>query len=543
MASAEEPPPAQGGGETAVATDEEGALLDAWVQQVTRGGAPHLDIVAAPAPPPAAVAASAAAEGSACDAAGGPPAAIVEGGVGGAGTAVVGEKRVREEGEAAPPPSSIFFEMIPADDCYGEEGDEDGAGGAAKKPKVPKAPGAGGGGGSGGGSGKVLDIAKLFLGAERPFGNGPLSAERRAAWSAVIKAVGQRHRDMAKLLQQFQMDSKKCAQMCQKRYRRDAMASVKTSRDFTTRARKIARECGTVFRREMAAVAAATGGQLPAYLTDGLNRSKKETREALEKKRLEEAEREKIRQQKRINFLLTQTELFAHFIGQKMGSVSGEGSGRLAQDANTAGAEGDKSALDSREKREALSSAQAALANRQTSTSEFDKDAGAAAAKAGKLSKKADQSLVKSMDAAGLNHKDIEQANEAASIFTGELKAYQKIGFNWLVSLWEQGLNGILADEMGLGKTVQTIALLSFLAESRNAWGPFLVVAPTSTMHNWVGEMAKFCPQMKVIPYFGANPNERKLLRRMWSSPAALGSPGDPTQGVFGITAHGLPEV
>jgi hypothetical protein len=536
MGSLEEPPPAQGGGGTSAAADEEGALLDAWVQQVTRGGAPHLDIVAAPAPPPpaAAAAASAAAEESTGDAAGGHPAAIVEGGGGGAGTAVVGEKRVREEKEAAPPPSSVFFEMIPADDCYREDGDEDGAGGAAKKPKIPKAPGAGGGGGGGGGggSGKVVDIAKLFLGAERPFGNGPLSAERRAAWSVVIKAVGQRHRDMAKLLQQFQMDSKKCAQMCQKRFRRDAMACVKTSRDLATRARKIARECGTVFRREMAAYAAATGGQLPAYFSEGQNRSKKETREALEKKRVEEAERERIRQQKRINFLLTQTELFAHFIGQKMGSVSGEGSGRLAQDANTAGAEGDKSALDSREKREALSSAQAALANRQTSTSEFDKDAGAAAAKAGKLSKKADQSLVNSMDAAGLNHKDIEQANEAASIFTGQLKAYQKTGFNWLVSLWEQGLNGILADEMGLGKTVQTIALLSFLAESRNAWGPFLVVAPTSTMHNWVGEMAKFCPQMKVIPYFGANPNERKLLRRMWSSPAALGSPGDQTHWV-----------
>lgn len=55
---------------------------------------------------------------------------------------------------------------------------------------------------------------------------------------------------------------------------------------------------------------------------------------------------------------------------------AGEGSGRLAQDANTAGAEGDKSALDTSEKRQALSSAQAALANRQTSTSEYDKDAG-----------------------------------------------------------------------------------------------------------------------------------------------------------------------
>ena len=81
---------------------------------------------------------------------------------------------------------------------------------------------------------------------------------------------------------------------------------------------------------------------------------------------------------------------------------------------------------------------------------------------------------------------------------------------------------------MGLGKTVQTISLLSWLAEEKSIWGPFLVVAPTSTMHNWYSELQKFCPQMKVIPYFGANPNERKLLRRLWTNPVSLGTPGAP---------------
>lgn len=38
---------------------------------------------------------------------------------------------------------------------------------------------------------------------------------------------------------------------------------------------------------------------------------------------------------------------------------------------------------------------------------------------------------------------------------------------NWLANLYDQGINGILADEMGLGKTVQSIALLSHLAEVR----------------------------------------------------------------------------
>ena len=37
---------------------------------------------------------------------------------------------------------------------------------------------------------------------------------------------------------------------------------------------------------------------------------------------------------------------------------------------------------------------------------------------------------------------------------------FQIRGLNWMISLYENGINGILADEMGLGKTLQTISLL-----------------------------------------------------------------------------------
>lgn len=46
----------------------------------------------------------------------------------------------------------------------------------------------------------------------------------------------------------------------------------------------------------------------------------------------------------------------------------------------------------------------------------------------------------------------------------GNLREYQHIGLDWLVTMYEKKLNGILADEMGLGKTIQTIALLAHLA-------------------------------------------------------------------------------
>jgi len=61
--------------------------------------------------------------------------------------------------------------------------------------------------------------------------------------------------------------------------------------------------------------------------------------------------------------------------------------------------------------------------------------------------------------------------------------------------LFENGLNGILADDMGLGKTIQTIAFYCFLIEM-GIPGPFLVVAPLSTVPNWLSEFSKFSPQV-----------------------------------------------
>jgi len=53
-------------------------------------------------------------------------------------------------------------------------------------------------------------------------------------------------------------------------------------------------------------------------------------------------------------------------------------------------------------------------------------------------------------------------------------------GLEWLVSLYNNHLNGILADEMGLGKTIQTIALITYLMEKKGNNGPFLIIVPLS---------------------------------------------------------------
>ncbi|MEQ1569809.1 MAG: DEAD/DEAH box helicase [Myxococcota bacterium] len=78
------------------------------------------------------------------------------------------------------------------------------------------------------------------------------------------------------------------------------------------------------------------------------------------------------------------------------------------------------------------------------------------------------------------------------------LRPYQRRGLDWLRFLRDHGLHGLLADEMGLGKTVQALAALV------DTPGPSLVVAPTSVVHNWVAEAARFTPGLRVAQWWGA---------------------------------------
>ena len=112
-----------------------------------------------------------------------------------------------------------------------------------------------------------------------------------------------------------------------------------------------------------------------------------------------------------------------------------------------------------------------------------------------------------------ITHERIEEVRQPSMMVGGSLKEYQLAGLAWLVSLYNNRLNGILADEMGLGKTIQTIALLSHLMEEKRNFGPFLVVAPLSTLSNWANEFAKWAPTMNVLVYKGP-PAQRKEAQR-----------------------------
>ncbi|XP_022760503.1 ISWI chromatin-remodeling complex ATPase CHR11-like isoform X4 [Durio zibethinus] len=98
------------------------------------------------------------------------------------------------------------------------------------------------------------------------------------------------------------------------------------------------------------------------------------------------------------------------------------------------------------------------------------------------------------------------------SCIQGKMRDYQLAGLNWLIRLYENGINGILADEMGLGKTLQTISLMGYLHEYRGITGPHMVVAPKSTLGNWMNEIRRFCPVLRAVKFLG-NPEERRYIR------------------------------
>ena len=111
-----------------------------------------------------------------------------------------------------------------------------------------------------------------------------------------------------------------------------------------------------------------------------------------------------------------------------------------------------------------------------------------------------------------ITHSVTEEINEQPHLLKGGiLKQYQMFGLNWMVSLYNNNLNGILADEMGLGKTIQTISLFAYLIGNKGNEGPFMVVVPLTTINNWISEFERWAPSIRVITYKGKK-NERPIL-------------------------------
>ncbi|KAK2007327.1 hypothetical protein LZ32DRAFT_56976 [Colletotrichum eremochloae] len=305
---------------------------------------------------------------------------------------------------------------------------------------------------------------------------------------------------------------KKTAILASKEAKRWQLRTNKGSKDQQARAKRVMRDMMGFWKRN--------------------EREERDLRKAAEKQeienaRKEEAEREAARQKRKLNFLISQTELYSHFIGKKIKTdeverstdnpeIAAENKANdstpkldIAEPTGPLGAkvtnfenltfeEEDEETL----RQAAMANAQNAIAEAQRKARQFNEPSGPDMDEEGEMN---------FQNPAGMGDVAIEQPK----LINAQLKEYQLKGLNWLANLYEQGINGILADEMGLGKTVQSISVMAYLAEKYDIWGPFLVVAPASTLHNWEQEIRKFVPEFKILPYWGSA-GDRKVLRKFW---------------------------
>ena len=112
------------------------------------------------------------------------------------------------------------------------------------------------------------------------------------------------------------------------------------------------------------------------------------------------------------------------------------------------------------------------------------------------------------------NMKTVEENDfEVPSRLENIMREYQKYGFMWIKTLYNNGFGGILADDMGLGKTLQVIAfLLSEKLENANGNGKVsLIVCPASLVYNWKKEIENFAPELNANIITG-NAGERQEL-------------------------------
>ncbi|KAL8839095.1 MAG: hypothetical protein Q9170_001877 [Blastenia crenularia] len=89
-------------------------------------------------------------------------------------------------------------------------------------------------------------------------------------------------------------------------------------------------------------------------------------------------------------------------------------------------------------------------------------------------------------------------------IKNGKLRDFQKTGVNFMALNWQRNRSVILADEMGLGKTVQTVSFFNWLRHDRLQQGPFLVIAPLSTLPSWAETFDHWTPDINYVIYTGS---------------------------------------
>ena len=271
-------------------------------------------------------------------------------------------------------------------------------------------------------------------------------------------------------------NAKKIALLCSKERKKTLVKYKKLSVDYVLRAKKYIKDVQAFFKKKFKEVQ---------------DLRKKKDKFEVEVKKKEEEQREQEKQKRKIEFLIKQSSIYAEIMANKLGITAPNVQSQSLIELNK------------EDEKQAEMNVNRMMENVKAKRDEYDhlKDS---------------QSRKNSAQNYDFSQVEIDKTSSLIDVpksFHGTLKSYQLKGLRWLDSLYLQGINGILADEMGLGKTIQALALLAHLSSNNNNWGPYLVIAPAITLFNWHSEIQRFCPELKVLPYWGSL-KERKVLRR-----------------------------
>ncbi|CAN6309562.1 unnamed protein product [Urochloa humidicola] len=255
-----------------------------------------------------------------------------------------------------------------------------------------------------------------------------------------------------------------------------------------------------------------------------ITESMKKEEEQLEEARIKAQEEEEARKREeaaklafdpetrysKLDELLTKTQLFSQFLLEKMDQIA---------DQEVVEPQAEEPPAEEKKKGRGR--------KRKASAAPRYNDKKAKTAVAAMLTRSREERLAEDSTLTEEERWNKEQANLVPLMTGGKLKSYQIKGVKWLISLWQNGLNGMLADQMGLGKTIQTIGFLAHL-KGKGMHGPYMIIAPLSTLSNWVNEISRFVPSVTSIIYHGDKVARAEIRRKFMPTTKNAVSPDFP---------------
>ena len=242
-----------------------------------------------------------------------------------------------------------------------------------------------------------------------------MAIRRRKLWQLMAKKeLGKVQRAKVNNHKEMVTNCKKVATLCMKASRQKAMQSQKIMKETVWRAKRLTREMQGYWKR--------------------YDRVERETRRRMEKEAEEQRKMdveliEAKRQQRKLNFLITQTELYAHFMSKKIGTVTKEEQmkilNQLDEETNPRLA-----AIDDYDselmKQKAAKNAAEAFNSERARTELFDR-----------MVHQHNPSFHRAEGSGTIT--ELPQP----ALFKGRLKGYQLKGMTWLANLYDQGISGV----------------------------------------------------------------------------------------------------